>query len=242
MVILNIICLLIILFCLYKIYQIFVESNTLREMKDAFASKYIRLHTTLIKDLTFPDMTNENLDFFAIIDTKTNYYGNAISIGVVVVNSHFEIQQAQYYLIPEELIHDHNHKDDFDIIHVYKTYFGRLFDCENHIRTLMNQYNITNIYAYNAFYVKKSLPEMNNYNWFDIAKVATYKQYNHELPLDADYDENGQLLRYAMKNVIELMMKTYYKCVNHALYNALDELKIMKLIGLPIEKYSHTKI
>ena len=211
-------------------------------MKDTFASKYTSLHTTLVKDLVFPDMTCENLEYVAIIDTKTNYLGNAISIGVAIVNAQFEIQQAQYYLIPEELMNEHASKDDYDIVHVYKTYYGRLFDCQNHIRTILNQYNITNIYAYNAFYVKQTLPEMNNYNWFDVARIATYKQYNHKIPINTKCDENGQLLRYTLSNVMELMTNGYYRYVNHALYNALDIIQLMKYIGLSIDKYEHAKL
>ena len=80
-----------------------------------------------------------------------------ISIGIAIVDAKtFEIKTAEYFLVPEELIIDGFNNGNITIAHTYQTYFGAHKDIENHIRKLLNQYNITNIYTFIIHYSSSS--------------------------------------------------------------------------------------
>jgi hypothetical protein len=222
----------------------FLEEERIKKKEDELKEQqYIEIFKTLKKDLVITNINNINLQTIAIIDTKTNYIDNAISVGVAIVNTNnWQLQQAQYYLISPELINNHQY-DNLNIAHVYKSYFGQLSDVENHIRKLLSDYNVTNIYAYNATFVFQSLPGLQLYFWYDIMKIAAYKQYNKYLPQNIEYLENGRIkYGYGIKNIMEYLTQTYFFYTNHALYDVLDEIRIMKMLELNIEEYNQAKI
>ena len=127
--------------------------------------------------------------------------------------------------------------------HVYKTYYGCHKDIENHIRKLLNKYKITNIYTYNGIFIFKKLPGLKQYHWYDIIKVAAYKQYNYKLLDNLPFREDGRLLcNCSIKEIMQILTKTYFYYTDHALYDTFDIARIMSLINLPIEQYSFSKI
>jgi hypothetical protein len=114
----------------------------------------------------------------------------------------------------------------------------------NHIKDFLKKHDIENIFAYSANFDYRHLPELKEYNWFDIMKVAAYKQYNPYLSRRLEYCNTGRLKTgYGVEDIMRMLTASRsYSEKHHALYDALDELKIMELIGLPLEKYSHTKL
>ena len=74
-------------------------------------------------------------------------------------------------------------------------------------------------------------------------KVAAYKQYNYKLPDNLMFNDQGRLLyNFNIKNLMEILTKTYFYYTYHALYDVLDEAKMMKLLNLNINVYDCAKM
>lgn len=231
-------------FCLIKIIEMLMEDEKIRKIEDNLREiNYIEITQTLKKDLVFPNIQNINTDTIAIINTKTNNMGDAIAIGVTIVDTNkWQLQQAQYYIISEALLYPHTY-DNLYIAHVYKSYFGKLCDVENHIRNLLTQYQITNIYAYNAQFVLKQCPGLDKYYWHDIMKIAAYQQHNPYLPSNIDYLNNGRIkYKYNIPHIMEYLNISCFRYTDHALYDTFDELRIMQFLKIPIHEYDITCI
>ena len=103
----------------------------------------------------------------------------------------------------------------------------------------LNKYKVKEIFAYNASFDRMHLHELNEYQWFDIMRVAAYKQYNAAIPDTAECFQTGKLKRgFGVESMIRLLTGDckYYETHN-ALIDALDELKIIQLLGLPLDTY-----
>ena len=84
---------------------------------------------------------------------------------------------------------------------------------------------------------------MQNYHWYDIIKVAAHKQYNYKLPDNLMFNDQGRLLyKCNIKDLMEILTKTYFYYTNHALYDTLDIARIMKIVDLNINVYDCAKI
>ncbi len=239
MFIIKILFICLIIFSLMKIMSMLIEDEKIRKIEDELREiNYIEITTTLKKDLVVPDIQNINTDTIAIISVKTNSMGHAIAIGVAVIDANqWQLQQAQYYIISDELLCYYTY-DNIYLSHVYKSYFGKLGDVENHIRKTLTKYQITNIYAYNAQFVCKTCPGLHMYYWYDIMKIAAYKQYNSYLPSNIDYLDNGRIkYKYNIPHIMEYLNISYFRYVDHALYDVLDELRIMKTLNININTY-----
>ncbi len=59
----------------------------------------------------------------------------------------------------------------------------------------LNTYGIKKLFAYNACFDKKHLPEFSRYEWYDIMRLAAYRQYNRAIPDSADCYKTGRLKR-----------------------------------------------
>ena len=44
------------------------------------------------------------------------------------------------------------------------------------------KYSVKDLFAYNASFDKNLLSELASYRWFDIMKIAAYRQYNDKIP------------------------------------------------------------
>ena len=246
MFVLKYIFIIILCYCIIKIIKAFNEEQKIQNLYSQYReNEYIEIERTLKKDIEkIPDIEHENLETIAILDAKTNFIDNIISIGVSIVNAKtFEVKTAEYFLIPEELIVDGLNNNNVNIHHIYKTYFGAQKDVENHIRKLLNQYGITNIYTFNGKFIYKQLTGLQNYHWYDIIKVAAHKQYNYKLPDNLMFNDQGRLLyKCNIKDLMEILTKTYFYYTNHALYDTLDIARIMKIVDLNINVYDCAKI
>ena len=99
--------------------------------------------------------------------------------------------------------------------------------------------NVTEIFAYNALFEKGHLPELSSYVWKDIMKLAAYRQYNHCIPEDAPCYKTGRLKSgYGVESIMRMLSGARnYSEVHNALCDAEDELKIMQLLKLDIDRY-----
>lgn len=184
------------------------------------------------------DIINPNSDFFSVIDVETNFDNEIISLGIVISEwDNFSIIENHYFIFSPEC---------------QKTslYFGQLFQTRDkninltkgirsanisELINLLKKYNIKNIFAYNANFDMRCLPELNEYKWFDIMKIAAYKQHNDYLPDTLEYCKTGRLKsNYSFEVLYKLISNNPYYVESHnALDDATDELSFMHILNKP---------
>lgn len=173
-----------------------------------------------------------------VIDTETNYNNQVISVGIAVADKYFKLIDKQYYIV--------------EGVSKYSLFLNALtiVDKNERIKTSreniiadikkkIEQYEVTDFFAYNANFDYTHLPELKEFNWYDIMKVVPYRQYNTMLPPTAEFCKTGRLKKdYSAEKMYQLLAnKKSYTETHNALYDAIDELKIMELLGQPIELY-----
>jgi hypothetical protein len=108
----------------------------------------------------------------------------------------------------------------------------------------LSSHGITSIYAYNAKFDCGHLPELKNYNWYDIMRIAAYKQFNKSIPDAAPCCKTGRLKsNYGVESITRMLTgnSRYYE-VHNAVADAVDELRIVELLGLPLTAYDIARI
>ena len=107
------------------------------------------------------------------------------------------------------------------------------------LKTWFCEYGICEIFAYNACFDRNHLPELRNFQWFDIMRLAAYRQHNPCIPECADCFSTGRLKRgYGVEPMLRLLSgKRRYQETHNAVLDALDELTIMRLLGIPLSDY-----
>lgn len=103
----------------------------------------------------------------------------------------------------------------------------------------MDAYGVQKLFAYNASFDKRHLPEYAGYQWYDIMGLAAYRQYNRAIPDSADCCKTGRLKRgYGVEDVLKMLSKnTGYSETHNAVSDAEDELHIMQLLGYGLNEY-----
>ena len=180
--------------------------------------------------------------YFAVIDTETNWYDQVMSIGVVISEGEtYTVVDSRYYvLFPEyrvggmyssALLPDNNDV----IVNSRANVLEDLF-------ALLKSYNVSNVFAYNAYFDYNHLPELSDFVWRDIMKLAAYRQYNGKIPSNADCYSTGRLKRnYGVESMLKLMLHSGYRESHNALNDAVDELIIMKLLNRELDDYPEIK-
>lgn len=175
---------------------------------------------------------------FAVIDTETNWERNVMSIGVVVADSEdFNIIDSRYYVIYPEASKrgqyaDRIFKASHDIIRASRS--GAL----SQLKIWIESNCVNDLFAYNAHFDKNLLPELNCYRWHDIMKIAAKKEHNPYIPDDSDCWKGGRLRSgYGVEAMLRILGEDDY-CETHiAIMDAMDELRIMEILGHPIDYY-----
>ena len=184
------------------------------------------------------------MDRFAVIDTETNWNDEVMSIGAVVADSETKKKvDSIYYIIDPEY-------------RVGGMYFDELHLGEEAVRVTnrkqalkemkewMNTYGVKKLFAYNASFDKNHLPEYSEFEWYDIMRLAAYRQYNSAIPASADCFRTGRLKRgYSVEDVLKMLRKNRrYSETHNAVLDAQDELEIMQLLGHEIREYDIARI
>jgi len=70
-------------------------------------------------------------------------------------------------------------------------------------------------------------------------RLAAYRQFNPCIPACADCYSTGRLKRgYGVEPILRLLSgKQRYQETHNAVLDALDELSIMRLLGIPLSEY-----
>ncbi|MCH5207338.1 MAG: hypothetical protein J1F04_00520 [Oscillospiraceae bacterium] len=182
--------------------------------------------------------TNKNDNCFTVIDTETNWNDKVMSIGIAIADSiTFELIESKYYILtPECDVHGmYSFALNMEDPDLKSSREKVLFD----ILDTLYHYSVKSLFAYNANFDYRHLPELKGFQWFDIMKIAAYKQYNKAIPEDAECCGTGRLKRnYKVGSIMKLLSgsRSYFEKHN-ALSDAIDELEIIRLLGYPIERY-----
>lgn len=196
------------------------------------------------KTITKGHIKKYNRPKFALVDTETNSYDEVMSIGVVIADTdHFQEIETRYYIFDPEYKAGGMFSYALQIKDRAPDMVSSRKDIFTNIENLLRKHNIKQIFAYNASFDYKHLPELSHYNWYDIMKVAAYKQYNPRITEYMECCSTGRLKRdYSVEKIIRMLTgsQSYYETHN-ALRDALDELKIMRMIGREYEDYDCAK-
>lgn len=178
--------------------------------------------------------------YFSVIDTETNWADQVMSIGTVIADAQtFEPIDSKYHILPIECqiggMYEHTLFVETPVQPVLCTREEAIAD----LRAWFRQYGVGSIFAYNACFDRNHLPELCSFDWYDIMRLAAYRQHNPKIPATADLCSTGRLKRgYGVEAMLRLLSGQCTYCESHnAFHDAMDELKIMKLLGHGLGKY-----
>ena len=176
---------------------------------------------------------------FAVIDTETNWNDEVMSIGVVVADSETKQKiDSLYYIIDPEYRVGGMYSGELRPDDKRACVADRKQTLEE-IGQWLDAYHVQKLFAYNASFDKRHLPEYSRYEWYDIMRLAAYRQYNKAIPDYADCYSTGKLKHgYGVENILKMLNKnTGYSETHNAVLDAEDELQIMQLMGHEIRVY-----
>ncbi len=177
---------------------------------------------------------------FLVIDTETTWENEIMSIGAVVADSDtmYPIEKRYYIIDP---VYRNGGKFSCVLIHpkANKPVICTRSEAICNLLNCSKSHHIQDIFAYNASFDKTYLPELAGYHWHDIMRLAAYRQYNATIPASAPLYSTGRLKSgYGVEPVLRMLTGNQsYRETHNALLDALDELKIMALLGHPIDRY-----
>ncbi len=182
---------------------------------------------------------------FAVIDTETTWGDAVMSIGTVIADTAtFELVDQRYYILTPFKNHGGMYASA-----LYANGIKPDRECSREtamaeLRQFLSDHGATSMFAYNAAFDYRHLPELNHLVWYDIMKVAAYRQHNPSIPACADCYGTGRLKRgYGVESIYRMLSQELAYCELHnALTDAIDELTIMKLLDHEIGKYALARI
>lgn len=176
---------------------------------------------------------------FAVIDTETNWKDEVMSIGVAVADSKtFEPLKTHYWIITPEDEIGGMFSDTLFLKNRKLNVKCTRKDSLDNLMDIFYSEEVKDVFAYNASFDYRHLPELSHFRWRDIMSLSAYKQHNHAIPQNADCYKTGRLKRgYGVENIYTLLSGEIYQEQHNALYDAIDELKIMEMLSHDIDKY-----
>ena len=186
------------------------------------------------------DMT----DKFAVIDTETNWNDQVMSIGIVVADEeNWKKIDSKYYIIDPEYRVGGMFSSELRLTEKEAHITGRK-QALKEISKWLESYQVRKLFAYNASFDKNHLPEYSGYEWYDIMRLAAYRQYNSAIPDTAECWRTGRLKwGYGVEDILKMLSKDRrYRETHNAVSDAEDELKIMQLLGHEIGQYEIARL
>ncbi len=176
----------------------------------------------------------------AVIDTETTWNNLVMSIGVVIADADtFTPLDAKHYVLAPE----------YEIGGMYEAVLfpegvpaPKICAREEALIELvqwLNSFGVASIFAYNAGFDKGHLPELGGFGWYDIMRLAAYRQHNPKIPCDAACFSTGRLKRgYGVEAIYRMLSGDHrYREIHNALCDAADELQIMRMLGHRVGDY-----
>ena len=177
---------------------------------------------------------------FAVIDTETNWVDRVMSIGTVIADTDtLEIVDAKYHVLPIECQVGGMYESTLFIETPVAPILCTRAEAIADLRSWFRSHGVTAIFAYNACFDRNHLPELRSFDWYDIMRLAAYRQYNPKIPANADCCSTGRLRRgYGVEPMLRLLSGSCtYRESHNAFYDAVDELDIMRLLQHPLSQY-----
>lgn len=169
----------------------------------------------------------------AVIDTETNWHDQVMSIGTVIAREEdlCPVEQHYHVLLPEYEIG--GMYDGALCLDSPDTVLCSRTEALSFLRERLRIHGVQRLFAYNASFDRNHLPELRHFEWYDIMRIAAYRQTNPAIPATADCCSTGRLKRgYGVEPMLRLLSgKGSYQETHNALDDALDELQIMRLLG-----------
>ena len=218
-----------------------VDENVDWLEKDVIRSNYFSENKTtdyLVKLSKEKDLNM--IKRFAVLDTETNWDDKVMSIGIVIADADtFDAVDERYCVLDPEYIVGGMFSSTLFLKGRDNDFFSRE-DAIELIENVLKENEVNSIFAYNASFDKKHLPELEKYNWYDIMKIAAYRQYNPMIPENAACFGTGRLKKnYGVEAMIRMISEQKdYMETHNALLDAHDELCIMKILEKPLEDYN----
>ena len=178
---------------------------------------------------------------FVVIDTETNWADQVMSIGTVIADDlTFAVIDSKYHILPIECQIGGMYENTLFIETPVQPMLCTRAEAIADLRSWFQFHGVRSIFAYNACFDRNHLPELRDFDWYDIMRLAAYRQHNPKIPADADCCSTGRLKRgYGVEAMLRLLSnnRTYHESHN-AFFDALDELEIMRLLRYLPEKYA----
>jgi hypothetical protein len=187
---------------------------------------------------------NSRTSFIAVIDTETNWRDEVMSLGVALADaSNYKCLEKRYYIFEPESFVGGMFSGVMEIGGTDPIKCRR-DEAMADLGQFLTDNKISKIFAYNARFDQGHLPELGAFEWYDIMRIAAYRQYNSAIPDDLPCCKTGRLKsNYGVEPIMKLLTGNCRYCEKHnAVYDAVDELKIVELLGLPIESYEVARL
>lgn len=180
----------------------------------------------------------------AVLDTETNYYDEVMSIGLVIADACTFSQIDRLYLLvdPEYRIPG---MFSGSLVHERARVDGTVSRKKaiSIVKAFLREYEAEDIFAYNACFDKGHLPELGDYSWYDIIRLAANKKYNPFITDDVPCYSTGRMkCGYGAERIYRMLSGSCYSEVHNALTDAEDELYIMKMLEREIGDYGIARI
>ena len=204
-------------------------------------------------DTTFDALNNvsDNANRIAVIDTETNWRDQVMSIGVAIADdTTFKCVDTLYYIIDPEYrgggMYSNvlRYRDSKSCAsHAKETVTSRK-EALRSIAEYLRSKKITKIFAYNGKFDMGHLEELGCFEWYDIMRIAAYKQYNKAIDDSFACCKTGRLkTNYGVEPITRMLSgDTRYCEIHNAVYDAVDELRIIELLGHELSTYECARI
>ena len=183
-------------------------------------------------------------NLIAVIDTETNWHDEVMSVGVALADEEsFCCVERHYFIFDPECRVGGMYSYVMNKTDVRGKTCSRK-DALAGLRNVLLDRGVKKIFAYNAKFDLGHLPELTDFEWFDIMRIAAYRQFNSYIPDTAPCCKTGRLKsNYGVEPITHILTgNTGYRETHNAVNDACDELRIMELLRLPIEKYEWARI
>ena len=177
---------------------------------------------------------------FAVIDTETNWADEVMSIGTVIADADtFRQVDIRYHVLPEPCAVGGMFSHVLFLDTPVKPILCTRQAAMEELSAWLLHHGVTSLFAYNARFDRNHLPELCRFDWYDIMALAIYRQHNPRIPACADCYRTGRLKRgYGVESMLRLLAgDCTYQETHNALFDAIDELEIMRLLGRGISEY-----
>ena len=162
---------------------------------------------------------------FAVIDTETNWNNEVMSVGIVIAeDGRFEAVDNKYIIFDEAARVGGMYSNVLHITRQTPEILKKKKAIEA-VKKYLSENGVSSIFAYNASFDARCLPELSAFDWHDILSLAAYKQHNSAIPESANCCKTGRLKSgYRVEDILHMFGETGYMEMHNALTDAMDEL------------------